>query len=217
MAIYNGTKQFQDFVPWPSQGPNRPPKVPGKRVSSKLSRPAENWRSEYATAIFEMTAAGMKPKAIARSLSVRWAVFQSWIDTKYEVQQALAKGSAGLARVAVKGLAMRAAGFEIDSEKVFCDTRTGKVIRAKTREYYPPEPQAALAILRQHVKAEDGEPQPWVPPSKTEITGPGGAPLNINGSPIFNTLMLLGGTPDDQQKAAAAYQQLLRSARGAKK
>lgn len=226
MAIFNGTKQLQDFVPWPNRGPNRPPVVRGKRVSKQVSRPDEIWRPQYATAIFKMTLAGMSPQKIAEALGIRWDIFDGWRKTKYEVQQAFAKGSAGVAGEAAVGLAMRAVGFSVPSEKVFYDRdaavgtgknkTVGKVIRVSTVEYYPPDPKAAEILLRQHTrgKGETGQSEPWAPPARVEHSGPNGQPLPIGGSVTFNTLMLLGSSPDDQQKAAVAYQQLLRASRG---
>jgi hypothetical protein len=41
---------------------------------------------------------------------------------------------------------MKATGFWIDTEKVFC--HDGEIIRAETREYYPPDTGAGAFILK---------------------------------------------------------------------
>lgn len=215
MSIQNGSKPLDDFVPWPDRGPDRPPKVKGRRVSRQVSRPQENWRPEYADMIMAMTAAGMSAQAIANAMRVRFSVFKQWAETNFSCQRAIAKGQVGVKIVAIKGLVMRAAGFYVDSEKVFFNSKTGEVVRAKTRDYYPPEREAAVALLNRR-GPDDESPAPFSPPARVEHSGPGGAPLQIGDTVTYNALMMLGSSPDDQQKAAAAYQQLLKASRGRK-
>jgi hypothetical protein len=57
----------------------------------------------------------------------------------------------------IESLYSRAVGFYYDTEKVFC-TR-GRIIRAKTKEYVPPDPGSAMKWLANRMPAEWRERQ----------------------------------------------------------
>lgn len=209
MTIFNGTKSLDDFIPWPDDPrANRPAKVKGlSRKSKQQSRPQEIWRPEYETFIRKMTTAGMGARAIAEILGVRFSVFEEWAKTNYACQRAIAKGKVGVKLIVADALLLKAIGQNVPTEKVFYNSRTGKVARVQTTTYYPPDTQAALAFLN---RRDPGEPMPFAPPSRVEHTGPNGEPLDIGDSVEYKTLMLLGSSPDDQRKAASLYQQIIK-------
>jgi hypothetical protein len=88
----------------------------------------------------------------------------------------------------------RACGFTVETEKVFYDSRRGKVVRAKTKEYYPPSETAAIFWLKNR------EPEYWK--DRHELTGKDGAKLAAD---IYNVL----NVTISSEEAIDAYDKLL--------
>lgn len=178
-----------------------------RNPKSQIARPAETWRPEYAITIEKLALAGFSPERIAETIGVRPTCMTKWLESNQSAIRAWRKGTAHAAGDAAKALLHRATGYSHPDEQLFYDRETGTVVRAQTTKHYPPQTEAGLAILRQHVRGE------WKPQHQHELSGPNGMPLPAAQGDTYNTLVLLGSSPEDQRKASMAYQALIRGTR----
>jgi hypothetical protein len=172
-----------------------PPSVAGIEVvpPRKAGRPSD-FKPEYAQLASNMAHQGMNDRQIAAALGVDDKSFYGW-KYKYPVfGEILCKARNAPGAVAAT-LYKRARGFSKKTEKLFFDAKWGAVVRAETREYYPPDVKAILEYLKRHDPERWGDEAPGSAKPKAPI-----GDIGINITIDAATLALCGVTP----KATAA-------------
>lgn len=169
-----------------------------KPHAGQIMRPAEVWRPEYATLIEHLALARFDVKRIAETMGVRISWLEAQLETNQSAIRAYRKGTALAAGEVANALKKRATGYDYPEEKIFC--YEGDIVRAKTKRHYPAETGAAIAFLQQH------SPGNWNTKNTTELTGPGGGPIQTQ------NLHAIIENAQTARDAADAYAKLLENA-----
>lgn len=113
----------------------------------KQIQPEEEWNPKYLRQIQLLSMMGHDAQEIALVLGVRQRVFDHWVRDKYQVQIALAAGTAKAVAQVEEALFLRATGYEHDETKLFYDKELG-VVTQDVVKHYPPDPDAIKFFLK---------------------------------------------------------------------
>ena len=171
---HNHDQEQEDFRPrsagygntnWAGDGSVRATRrvlEPGE-VAPGAGRPTL-FRPEYVEQARKLAEMGHIDCEIARFFGVGDQTFRSWRARYPELGEALKVGKEVADDRVERSLYTKAVGFTIDTEKVFCSE--GRIIRAKTKQYYPPDTAAAFIWLKNR--------RGWTDRARLEFTpGPG--------------------------------------------
>lgn len=120
--------------------PDNQPSDPYGRGRKTLYRP------EYIEQARKLAELGHTDCEIARFFGVGTQTFKTWISRYPELLSALKVGKDVADDRVERSLYQKAVGFEVETEKIFC--QDGEIIRAKTKTYYPPDTAAAFIWLK---------------------------------------------------------------------
>jgi hypothetical protein len=109
-----------------------------------------------------LAASGLTKREIATSLGVVYETLRRTQARNSAFSAAIDRGRARAIQTVENSLYKKANGYSHPEDKIFYDNQIGKVVVQPTIKHYPPDTQAALAILQ---RIESGS---WKP--KTEIT-----------------------------------------------
>lgn len=153
-----------------------------KRGSTRVMNAGDFKDGVFDTGVpLEMLAkSGMSNEDIAAFLGVTIGVFRGWMKRSSLLRNSLLKGREIANSNVAQSLYRQAVGYTIPEEKIFYNTKTGKVKRVKTTKYYPPTPVANFFWLK------NKDPDNWK--DKREIENTGGVSGN-NLSEIKFTLV----------------------------
>jgi hypothetical protein len=124
---------------------------------------------QYAKIAEEMCRLGATDKELAAAFGVDTTTIWRWQSKHEEFCNALVVGKDPADNRVERSLYQRAIGYSFDTEKLFNDK--GSIIRAKTTEHVPPDPQAGWRWLFNR------RPKVWRDTSRIELTGQDGEPL----------------------------------------
>ena len=91
---------------------------------------------------------GLSDAEICQSIEVPPSTFARWKNSSERFRNKLFEAREGaLARV-VRSMHERATGYKVKSVKIFADAKSGKTVQVPFIEHYPPDPGAAMSILK---------------------------------------------------------------------
>lgn len=152
--------------------------------------PLSLWRSCYLTQVKELRLLGkVTDKEIARSMGITYRTFTRWLEKRPAFKAAYDEGGdLADAKVAAALHKRATTGLMVPSEKIFLD-RDGRIVRAKTKTFIPPDTGAQQYWLNNRAKPQ------WSSTQKTELSGPQGKPIQVDNRPardiLTERLMLL--------------------------
>lgn len=122
------------------------PKRP--RAKHAGGRPTRYSPTIHPSFVYELARTGKTDKEMAKILGVAVSTFYNWRDRYPEFLESIEKGKVDPDDEVENALRQRALGYEHPEEKIFYDTKTGKVIRVMTIKHYPPDTGAAAFWLK---------------------------------------------------------------------
>jgi hypothetical protein len=102
----------------------------------------------------ELSNAGATDLELADYLGVSLTTLYRWKNEHKDFRHAIKSGKVEADERVQRSLYKRALGYEIDSEKIFCDAKTGEVTRVPYREHIPPSDTAMIFWLKNRMKEE---------------------------------------------------------------
>lgn len=135
-----------------------------------LGRPPK-YKPEFAMVARVLCKRGATDYEIAEELGVSTRTVIRWKVAHEDFCQALKVHKEDFDAQIERSLALRANGFTIETEKVFCTH--GRITRAKVLEYIPPDVGAAKLWLTNR------RPDKWRDKTSTELTGKDGGAIEI--------------------------------------
>lgn len=167
------------------------------RIGKGLEQAAHaKYRIEFAPVARIVCAVyGSTVEELAKFFRVQEATIYGWFKDHPEFRRAVEDASVAANMNVMQRLYRRAMGFSVPMEKVFYDSRRGKVVRAETREYYPPSEIAQIFWLKNRM------PDKWK--DRHELTGKDGSDLAGDIYNLFNMQV----SPD---AALETYNELLK-------
>ncbi|MDR0692438.1 MAG: transposase family protein [Prevotellaceae bacterium] len=149
-----------------------------KAATGKKVAPAKHaggrptpYRDEYAKMAMQHCLLGATNKDLAALFGVAVSTISKWMKDFQKFSDAIKKGKEEADICVASALFKRATGFvKDDCEKVF--NNKGSVVRAKTREYFPPETAAAIFWLKNR------QPGKWREKQTQVLENPDGTPLS---------------------------------------
>jgi hypothetical protein len=136
----------------------------------KLGRPSK-YKPEYAAVARALCKRGATDFELAQEFNVDVTTIWRWKVAYDDFSQALQIHKEDFDAQVERSLALRANGFTIETEKVFC--HMGRVTRAKVLEYIPPDVSAARLWLTNR------RPDKWRDKTATELTGKDGGAIEF--------------------------------------
>lgn len=91
---------------------------------------------------------GLPDTQIAEVLGVKLVTFSKWKKMSPRLRAACERGRKIADTHVAESLFQQAIGYSVPEEKIFYDSKRGKVVRAKTLQYYPPNTVAAIFWLK---------------------------------------------------------------------
>lgn len=157
----------------------------GARLRTALARnfaaPKSGRPSLYRSGFCELATSfcllGATNEELASRFGVTKETVQDWMREKPEFKAAVHAGREGFDERVAGALGQRALGYS-HPEEVIHFTKGGRVLRAKTRKQYPPDPTAAKFWLTNR-RAAMGEKEGNAWSEKVEHSGPGGGPIDV--------------------------------------
>lgn len=131
----------------------------------------DKFRPDYPSIAFGMALMGATNAQLAERFGVTTAEFNEWMVKYPELYRRVQLGREDIVAMAAESLAMRAIGFTYEAEKLWC--QNGEVIRAKYKEYVPPDVSAATFLLTNR------RPDVWAYRHTHEVGGVGGKPIQV--------------------------------------
>ncbi len=110
---------------------------------------------------------------LAEFFGVNPDTIYEWKNKYVTFSEALKEAKDELDKQVEKSLYNRAMGYTHESEKLFYDKGTGEVVRAATKEHYPPDATSMIFWLKNR------QPTKWRDKQEHEVSGPGGKDLSI--------------------------------------
>lgn len=162
----NRAKELRQLVQRDMQRLNEVPDDPEQEPNEKFRRPMLEM-------IYKYSLLGASNHEIAALVGVDKQTFDTWINEKPGVADALACGREIADAEVVQALHKRAIGYSHPAVKIFFDKDSGEVIKVPYTEFYPPSEKAAELWLRNKQSAR------WNQPSQLEVQGPSGPPQFI--------------------------------------
>lgn len=104
------------------------------------------FREEYVKQAQKLAEMGHTDTEIAQFFGVADSTFKAWKARFPELGSSLKAGKEVADDRVERSLYTRAVGFSVDTEKIFCSD--GDIVRAKTKQYYPPDVAAAFIWLK---------------------------------------------------------------------
>jgi hypothetical protein len=141
-----------------------------EQYEPKLGRPSK-YKPEYAAVARALCKRGATDYELADEFKVDVRTILRWKVAHDDFCQALKVHKEDFDDQIERGLAQRANGFTMETEKIFC--HMGKVTRAKVLEYHPPDVGAAKLWLTNR------RPDKWRDKTSTELTGKDGGAIEI--------------------------------------
>lgn len=135
-----------------------------------MGRPTK-FDAKFVRVAEKMCALGATDAELAEAFDVDVRTILRWRAEKPEFCRALKTGKAVSDDRVERSLFQRAVGYEIESEKVFCNA-SGEVTRAKIVEHTPPDVTACIFWLKNRRKEE------WRDKTETGFTDPDGKPIS---------------------------------------
>lgn len=135
-----------------------------------MGRPTK-YKPEFALVARVLCKRGATDYEIAAELGVDPKTVSRWKVTHDDFCQALKIHKEDFDDSIERSLAMRASGYEVETEKVFCSH--GRITRAKTSEYIAPDVGAIKLWLTNR------RPDKWRDKSQTELTGKDGGAIEV--------------------------------------
>lgn len=114
-------------------------------TKSNAGRPTK-YKAEYVEQARKLALLGLTDVEMADVFGVTEKTFNNWKSSHPEFLQSLKSGKVFADANVTDRLYQRAMGFEHLSEKVF--NYQGEIVRAKTREIYPPDTTACIFWLK---------------------------------------------------------------------
>lgn len=126
------------------------------------------YKPEYADLAFKfcLLYRDVTNEKLAELFGVSIGTISNWRQEHIEFLDAIKRGSKEAVAEVATSLYKRANGYEHEAEKIFYDSKEGKVIRASYTEKYPPDTQAARLFLM------NKEPEVWRDKVVVEIDDP---------------------------------------------
>jgi hypothetical protein len=130
-------------------------KSPAKRskVVKDLGGRPTKYRSEYAEQGRKLCLLGATDNELADFFEISESTLNVWKIEHAEFAESLRRGKMVADANVGERLYERAMGYSHPEEKIFCDTRDGKVTRAETTRHYPPDTTAAIFWLKNRQKS----------------------------------------------------------------
>lgn len=126
------------------------------------------YKPEYADLAFKfcLLYRNATNEKLAELFDVSVGTISNWRQEHVEFLSAIKRGSKEATATVAKSLYERANGYEHEAEKIFYDSKTGKVVRVPYTEKYPPDTQAGRLFLM------NKEPEEWRDKVTVEIDDP---------------------------------------------
>jgi hypothetical protein len=133
------------------------------------------YKEEYVDLAYKFCLLGADDKDLARMFDVEEQTINNWKTEHPEFFESLKRGKEEADATIAQKLYHRAKGYEHPEDKIFNDN--GKPLIVPTIKHYPPDTTAAIFWLKNR------QPQRWRDRVETEISGPGGGPIQFSGLP----------------------------------
>lgn len=136
-------------------------------LGNKGGRPTD-YRPEYTDLAYKLSLLyrDITDERLAEVFGVCRATISNWKSKHPEFLDAIRRGGKAATATVAKSLYERANGYEHEAEKIFYDSKTGKVVRVPYTEKYPPDTQAGRLFLM------NKEPETWRDKVTVEIDDP---------------------------------------------
>ena len=133
------------------------------------------YKEEYVDLAYKFCLLGADDKDLARMFDVEEQTINNWKTEHPEFFESLKRGKEEADATIAQKLYHRAKGYEHPEDKIFNDN--GKPLIVPTIKHYPPDTTAAIFWLKNR------QPQRWRDRVETEISGPGGGPIQFSSLP----------------------------------
>jgi hypothetical protein len=137
-------------------------------------RPSK-YKPEYNEQAYKLCLLGATDKELASFFDTTEQTINAWKQNYPEFFESLKRGKEEADATIAQKLYHRAKGYEHPEDKIFNDN--GKPLIVPTIKHYPPDTTAAIFWLKNR------QPQRWRDRVETEISGPGGGPIQFSGLP----------------------------------
>ena len=135
------------------------------KAKDKGGRPT-SYKKEFAEQAYKFCLLGATDSQLAEFFEVAESTINLWKKNYLEFSESVTRGKTIADANVAEAFYKRATGFEKeDSEKVF--QYQGEIVRAKTKEYFPPDPGAALNWLKNR------QPDKWRDNKNVDLTSKG--------------------------------------------
>lgn len=104
------------------------------------------YKEEYVEQARKLAELGHTNSEIARFFGVGEQTFRTWLSRWPQLGASLVVGKEVADNRVERSLYMKAVGYHVQTEKVFCSE--GRIVRAKTETYFPPDTSAAIMWLK---------------------------------------------------------------------
>jgi hypothetical protein len=131
------------------------------------------YRPEYSAIARKMTAMGATDRDLAEAFGVTVVTIWRWQTAHEDFCSALKIEKGEFDNRVERSLAQRAVGYSFPAVKIM--QHNGVPVRVEYDEHVPPDPGAAKLWL------SNRRPEQWRDVRRTELTGAGGAPIEVEG------------------------------------
>jgi hypothetical protein len=119
-----------------------------KRPANDYDLSPSLYRPRYVRAAALLASNGATDSSLAEFFGISLSTLGQWKMRHKAFGDAVNGATQALTPVVERNLALRAIGWQQDAEKLFYDSSRGEVVRATTREHYPPDTRAAERWLQ---------------------------------------------------------------------
>ena len=156
---------------------------------AKVGRPTK-YKEEYNELVYKLCLLGHTDKDVARVLEVDELTVNRWKVDYPEFCKSLRSGKELADAEIASKLYHRAKGYSHPEDKIF--QHNGEPVVVPTTKHYPPDTAAAIIWLKNR------QPGRWRDKFDHELSGPGGAPIQVDMSAITtDELRRLAGVDED--------------------
>lgn len=118
-----------------------------RKVKNKGGRPT-TLSVKLLKTIENLAMFGMSDAEICQSIEVPPSTFSRWKNSSERFRNKLFEAREGALTRVVRSMHERATGYKVKSVKIFADPKSGKTVQVQFFEHYPPDPGAAMSILK---------------------------------------------------------------------
>lgn len=140
-------------------------KTTGVAKRTVLGRPHSYEPDRHPKVVASLAAQGYTDEEMASLIGISHDTFYRWCNEHKEFSEAKKRAKREIDLEIENSLFKRAKGYNHPEEKIFYDSRNGKVVRAETEKHIPPDPTSMIFWLKNR------QPELWRDRQEHKVAG----------------------------------------------